>query len=276
LTLTTPIDLQLRGEKRGIETTSNATTVTREDITPETARAERETAVLAETVAETAAETDTTEDLDLPEETTTEEGLQEDQEIEMTTIATRSTIETAAEMLAEIDTLRIVSTDLAMTEEEMTEEVMTVEVMTEEVTTEEEEMTLAMAAGTAIAETDLEVLLTPEIDVTHPKTDSREELLKRIEATPRIEELLLKMPERREEASDLKANILRDALKDPTEVEKIDPFTMIKHLRDADHQLTELRLITLTRSPRKSLKRLKMDMLKMLRQTEGIFNQSTG
>jgi hypothetical protein len=276
LTLTIPIDLQLRGEKRGIETTSNATTVTREDITPETARAERETAVLAETVAETAAETDTTEDLDLPEETTTEEGLQEDQEIEMTTIATRSTIETAAEMLAEIDTLRIVSTDLAMTEEEMTEEVMTVEVMTEEVTTEEEEMTLAMAAGTAIAETDLEVLLTPEIDVTHPKTDSREELLKRIEATPRIEELLLKMPERREEASDLKANILRDALKDPTEVEKIDPFTMIKHLRDADHQLTELRLITLTRSPRKSLKRLKMDMLKMLRQTEGIFNQSTG
>jgi hypothetical protein len=235
--------------------------VKREDITPETARAERESAVLAEMVAEI----DTREDLDLQEETK-EEGPQEDQETEMIMIVTRSTIETAAEMLAEIvATPKTESIDLAMTEEMMTEEVEM---------TEEEGTILEKEAGTAIAETDLEVLLTPEIGAIHPKADSREVLVKRIEATPKEEHHL--NPERREEASDLRAKLLRDALKDPTEAEKTDPSMMIKYPRDADHLLTELKLTTLTRSPRKSLKRLKMDMLKMLRQTEVIFNQSTG
>ena len=215
---------------------------------PEIARAEREIAVLAEMVAETAAEIDTTEEVDLLEETGIEEGPQEDQEIEMTMIATRSTIEMVVEMAAEIvATLRIESTDLATTEEMA----MTEEVTTEEAMTEEEEMNLAMAAGTVIVETDLEELLTPEIDAILLKTDSREELLKRIEATLRTEEHHLKMPERREKASDLRANILRDALKYPTEGEKTDPSTMTKCLRDADHLPTELRLTTLTRSPRK-------------------------
>jgi hypothetical protein len=62
LTPTTPIDLQPKGEKRGRETMSSATTVTREGITPETAKVEKESAALAEI----AAETDTKEDPDLP------------------------------------------------------------------------------------------------------------------------------------------------------------------------------------------------------------------
>lgn len=255
--------------------TLSATTATSVDIMPETARAEREMVVADHP------ETDTKEDPDLPE---TEEDPQEDHpETEMSMTATGSTIEMAAEMLEEtltetaaemaaemlaemaaetlveiVGTTETGITDLATTDQEI------------EVMTEEEKMTLAKVAGTAIAETDLETEATPEIDAILPKINTKEEI-KRIEATPKIEEFHLN-PERREETSDPRANALK---KDPTEAERTDPsITMrIRFLRDADHHPIELRLTTLTRSLRRFQRRLKMDMLKMLKQTEVIFNQ---
>ena len=217
------------------ETMSNASTVTREAIMPGTARAER---------GREDPETGMTEGADRPEE-----DLQEDLGIEMTTTDRGSTIENA---LTEAVTAIVTAiTDLVTIEEIVT------------VTTAEEEMTLAMVAGTVIAETDRE-----ETQDACPRKDTAE---KRIEATPTKREVP-QTQERREETTDLAAefNLREDLTKAPT----TEGMTSLKRsLREEDHPHIE----PLTTISTKSLKRLqksqKMDMLRMLRQSEVIFNQ---
>ena len=234
-----------------IETTYSASTATREVTTPEIARVKREDHQ----------EIDTTEGPDL------QEGMIEEDLALQETIA--GTIEMTVD--TEIETI----TDLVMTEEEEIGEETDLEMtgIEEETTLETGEEAIEMPPGEGMTQ---EVDLNPEVELT-PEADLIQEA-EMIVTEEEAQDLEMK-----EKTTDLRAEILTDALKRNllalTRVETkslhTDRTMTIRFLRDVVHPHTEERLlITLTKSLRKLRIRSRMHRLRTQSMFEGeIFNQ---